>query len=76
MNIECMKDELKKARQTGCFRAAFGSIVRRNYDAIKSMSPDERKQLIKDLGMAESYSAELNKELAGVLYDKRLGFLR
>ena len=76
MNIEHYESELKKARQGGCVRAAFGSIVRRNYDAIKAMSPDEKKQLVKDLGMRESYGVELHKELAGVGYDKRFGFLR
>lgn len=39
------------------------------------MSSDEKRQFIKDLGMVESYGTELAKELAGVAYDKRFGFL-
>ena len=70
MNIKNLKKELKNAGN-GWRRAAFGSIVRRNYDEIRRMNRGERKQLIKTLGFTEAYETEMSKELKGIEYDQR-----
>lgn len=68
MHIEELKNEYENAGQ-GWYRAAFGSIIRRNYEEIKIMSTDERRQLIKTIGAPATYMTELSKELKGVEYD-------
>ena len=70
MNIKSAKQEIENALRDHCLRVAFGSIVRRNYDEINRMNPEEKRHLIKELGMTESYYSELNKEIKGVWYDK------
>ena len=70
MNIESIKNELDNARNNRCLRAAFGSIVCRHYDEIKNMTRDQKRQLLKELGVTENYYAELQKELTRVAYDK------
>ncbi len=69
MNINDLKREYENAGN-GWLRAAFGSIVRRYYDEIEKLSPDERKKLIKAIGAPDTYVSELNKELKGVEYDR------
>ena len=69
MNYAHLKKEYENAG-TGWLRAAFGSIVRRNYDEIICMSPDEKKHLIKSIGAPDTYISELSKELKGVKYDR------
>ena len=69
MNISDLKREYENAG-SGWLRAAFGSIIRRYYDEIVNMSPDERKKLIKAIGAPETYTTELSKELKGVEYDR------
>ena len=75
MNIPKIREELKKARGARCFRAAFGSIVRRNYDEINNMTPGAKKQFVQELGESDNYYTELYKELAGVKYDKQRGHI-
>lgn len=55
MNIKNAKAELAKAWENGCYRAAFGSIIRRNYDEIKHMDTAGKRQLLGNLGMPNSY---------------------
>ena len=71
MNIEELQKEYENAGQ-GWYRAAFGSIIRRNYEEIKQMSTDERRQLIKTIGAPATYMTELSKELKGIEYDRLL----
>lgn len=69
MIIEELKNEYENAGQ-GWYRAAFGSIIRKNYDEIKKMSTDERRFLVKTIGAPDTYMTELSKELKGVEYDR------
>ena len=71
MNIEELQKEYENVGQ-GWYRAAFGSIIRRNYEEIKQMSTDERRQLIKTIGAPATYMTELSKELKGIEYDRLL----
>jgi len=75
MNIEHAKAELEKAYDMRCGRAAFSSIVRRNHDEIVLMSPDDKQQLLKNLGVPSTYYTELQKELGAVKYDRQRGYL-
>lgn len=75
MNISELKSEYANAGKRW-LRAAFGSIIRRNYDEIKAMSPDEKKTLIKSIGAPDSYKDELSKELKGVEYDRLHGHIK
>ena len=75
MNISDLKKEYNSAVY-GWLRAAFGSIVRRNYDELKTMSPDERKQFIKKIGAPGTYMTELSKELKGIEYDILHGYIK
>lgn len=59
MNIEALKREYDNAGN-GWLRAAFGSIVRRNYYKIKEMTPDERRALVKGIGAPDTYMVEFN----------------
>lgn len=68
MNINELIKEYGNAGN-GWLRAAFGSIVRRNFDEISKMTPDEKKNFIKVIGAPETYYTELSKELKGVEYD-------
>ncbi len=72
MNSSVLRNEYNNAG-TGWLRAAFGSIVRRHYDEIKNMTPDERKALIKEIGAPATYTTELSKEMKGVEYDRLFG---
>ena len=73
MDIFKLKDEYDNA-DTGWLRAAFGSIIRRNYDDIKSMTPDEKRQLIDSIGAPATYYTELSKEMKGMEYDILHGY--
>lgn len=73
MNISELKREYDNAGN-GWLRAAFGSIVRRNYSEIKNMTPDERKNLIRGIGAPDTYITELSKELKGIDYDILHGY--
>jgi len=75
MNISKLKEEYDNAGH-GWLRAAFGSIIRRNYSEIKDMTPDERKQLIKGIGAPDTYITELSKELKGIEYDLLHGHIK
>lgn len=75
MNIPKLKKEYESAGN-GWLRAAFGSIVRRNYSEIKNMTSDERKQFIKGIGAPDTYITELSKELKGIEYDRRHGHIK
>ena len=68
MNIEALKREYDNAGN-GWLRAAFGSIIRRNYSEIKKMNPDEKRELIRGIGAPDTYTTELSKELKGIEYD-------
>jgi len=68
MNIAELKREYNNAGR-GWFRAAFGSLIRRNYSKIKDMTADEKRQLVKGIGAPDSYMSELSKELKGIEYD-------
>jgi hypothetical protein len=74
MNISDLKREYDDAG-TGWLRAAFGSIVRRNYHEIRNMTPDERRRLIKEIGAPDTYMTELSKELKGIEYDMLHGYI-
>lgn len=74
MNMQSIKDEMKKAVANRCKRAALGSIVRRNYAEIKRMNGEERIRFLSDLGFSPTYGTEISKELAGVEYDKQHGY--
>jgi len=69
MIFEELQNEYENAGQ-GWYRAAFGSIIRRNYEEIKKMSADERRQFIKAIGAPATYMTELYKELKGIEYDR------
>ena len=69
MNIEDLQKEYENAGQ-GWYRAAFGSIIRRNFEEVKLMNTDERRQLIKTIGAPATYMTELSKELKGIKYDR------
>jgi hypothetical protein len=75
MNINELKREYDNAGK-GWLRAAFGSIIRRNFDEISNMTPDEKKNLIKFIGAPETYYTELSKELKGFEYDMLHGHIR
>lgn len=68
MNISDLRREYDNAGN-GWLRAAFGSIIRRNHKEIRTMSADEKKQFIREIGAPETYMTELSKELKGVEYD-------
>jgi hypothetical protein len=70
MDIGKMSTEFKNA-DTGWSRAAFGSIIRRNYEEIKMMSTTERRKLIVAIGAPASYITEMYKELKGIEYDSK-----
>jgi hypothetical protein len=70
MNVEDLKKEYENSGR-GWQRAAFGSIIRRNYEEIKKMSPGQRSLLIKEIGAPATYITELSKELKGIEYDRR-----
>ncbi len=72
MDISKLKKEYQNAG-TGWLRAAFGSIIRRHYNEIKLMNPDQRRQLISDIGAPDTYITELSKELKGIEYDMQHG---
>jgi ADP-heptose:LPS heptosyltransferase len=69
MKISDLKKEYENAGE-GWLRAAFGSIIRRNFDEIDRMSPDEKRRLIAAIGAPKTYYTELSKELKGVEYDR------
>lgn len=69
MNIEELQHEYENAGQDW-YRAAFGSIIRSNYEEIKKMSTDERRQLVKTIGAPDTYMTELSNETKGVEYDR------
>ncbi len=69
MNIEELHSEYKNAGY-GWYRAAFGSIIKRNYDKIKEMDTDERRHIVRAIGAPDTYMTELSKELKGVEYDR------
>ncbi|MBM9521204.1 hypothetical protein JWG39_15395 [Desulforhopalus vacuolatus] len=69
MKIEDLQKEYENAGH-GWYRAAFGSIIRRNYEEVKLMSTDERCQLVKKIGAPATYMTELSKELKGIEYDR------
>ncbi len=75
MNTTELKREYDNA-SNGWLRAAFGSIVRRNYHEIKNMSADEKRQLIREIGAPDTYITELSKELKGVDYDIAHGHIK
>ena len=75
MNITDLKREYANAGN-GWLRAAFGSIIRRSYREIKDMSPDEKRQLIREIGAPDTYMTELSKELKGVEYDLAHGHIK
>lgn len=70
MNVKELKNEYENAGR-GWYRAAFGSIIRKNYEEIKNMSAGERRRLIKAIGAPDTYITELSKELKGIEYDRR-----
>ncbi len=70
MNIKELKNEYNNAGN-GWLRAAFGSIIRRNYAEISKMTTDERRKLVKEIGAPDTYMTELSKEMKGVEYDIR-----
>ena len=69
MDISKLQKEYENAGR-GWFRAAFGSIIRRNYGEIKRMNTVQRKQLIRTIGAPDTYITELSKELKGVEYER------
>jgi len=69
MNISELKNEYENAAAGGWLRAAFGSIVRRNYNEIKKMTVDDKREFIKIIGAPDTYYTELCKEIKGVEYD-------
>lgn len=73
MNIDQLRNEYFNAGK-GWLRAAFGSIVRRNYETIKDMTTDERRAFVKSIGAPDTYMTELSKELKGVEYDQMKGY--
>ena len=78
MNIKSIKEEITQTRKNGCFRAAFGSIVRRNYDEINQMTGDQKKQFLEQIGANRigitGYSKELGKELSVERYHRKHGY--
>jgi len=68
MNIKELQKEYANAGY-GWLRAAFGSIVRRHFNDITSMTPDEKRAFIKAIGAPATYSSELSKELKTLEYD-------
>ena len=68
MNIPELQKEYLNAGE-GWLRAAFGSIVRRHYDEISIMSPEDKRAFIKALGAPATYTSELSKELKTFQYD-------
>jgi len=74
MDKLALKEEYESAGH-GWLRAAFGSIIRRNYEEIKKLSTDERKELVEYIGAPLTYMTELSKELKGVEYDLKHGHL-
>lgn len=75
MDTASLRNEYNNAGN-GWLRAAFGSIIRRHYDEVKTMDPDERRQLIREIGAPATYTTELSKELKGIEYDIRHGHLK
>jgi hypothetical protein len=69
MNISELQREYANAGD-GWLRAAFGSIVRRHYNEIILMSPDEKREFIRKIGAPATYYTELSKELKGVEYER------
>lgn len=68
--VSLINNMLKMPAWSGWLRTAFGSIIRRHYDELVNMSPEERKKLIKSIGATETYMTEMSKELKGVEYDR------
>ncbi len=69
MNIAELRREIKFAKKHRRSRAAFGSIIRRHYDEISKMTPDEKRRFIAALGSPSTYYTELQKELNVVKYN-------
>ena len=69
MDIAELRREIELATRHGRRRAAFGSIIRRHYDEISVMTPDEKRRFIEALGFSPTYYTELQKELSVVEYD-------